>query len=171
MNKPAVNRPDLTDAISRLRSRAPLIHNITNFVVMNTTANALLAIGASPAMVHALEEVEDFAPLAKALVINIGTLSPAWVGAMERAAGAANAAGVPWILDPVGGRGDPLPHRDQPAADGAPPGRRPRQRFRDHGACRRHRRRGERVSTARRPRRPPATPRGASPSRAARSSP
>ena len=94
-------QPDLHDAIARLRARAPLIHNITNYVVMNTTANALLAIGASPAMVHALSEVEAFAPLAQALVINIGTLSPPWVEAMERAALAANAAGVPFILDPV----------------------------------------------------------------------
>ena len=96
-----VPQPDLHDAIARLRAQAPLIHNITNYVVMNTTANALLAIGASPAMVHALSEVEAFAPLAQALVINIGTLSPPWVEAMERAALAANAAGVPFILDPV----------------------------------------------------------------------
>ncbi len=94
-------QPDLHDAIARLRARAPLIHNITNYVVMNSTANALLAIGASPAMVHALPEVEDFAPLAQALVINIGTLSPPWVEAMERAAVAATAAGVPFVLDPV----------------------------------------------------------------------
>ena len=93
--------PELHDAVARLRARAPLIHNITNYVVMNTTANALLAIGASPAMVHALPEVEAFAPLAQVLVINIGTLSPPWVEAMERAAVAANVTGVPFILDPV----------------------------------------------------------------------
>ncbi len=91
----------LSGAIERLRTRGPLVHNITNYVVMNTTANALLAIGASPAMVHALPEVEAFAPLAQALVINIGTLSPPWVEAMEKAASAANAAGVPFVLDPV----------------------------------------------------------------------
>jgi len=96
-----VPQPDLSDALARLRAKGPLIHNITNYVVMNTTANALLAIGASPAMVHALPEVEAFAPLAQALVINIGTLSPPWVEAMEKAATAANTAGVPWILDPV----------------------------------------------------------------------
>ena len=94
-------QPDLADALARLRARGPLVHNITNYVVMNTTANALLAIGASPAMVHAMPEAAAFAPLAQALVINIGTLSPAWVEAMEQAAAAANAAGVPWILDPV----------------------------------------------------------------------
>ena len=96
-----MDRPDLTDAISRLRRASPLIHNITNYVVMNTTANALLAIGASPAMVHAEEEVAEFVPLAGALVVNIGTLSPSWLSAMDRAAGAAAEAGVPWVLDPV----------------------------------------------------------------------
>lgn len=96
-----MNDIDLTSAIETLRARPPLVHNITNYVVMNTTANALLAIGASPAMVHAREEVADFAPLAQALVINIGTLSAPWVEAMEQAVQAANSAGVPWILDPV----------------------------------------------------------------------
>ena len=92
---------DLTTALATLRARAPLVHNITNYVVMNTTANALLAIGASPAMVHAEDEVADFAPIASALVINIGTLSRPWVDAMILAAEAANGAGVPWVLDPV----------------------------------------------------------------------
>jgi hydroxyethylthiazole kinase len=96
-----VTTPDLTSALSTLRARNPLVHNITNYVVMNTTANALLAVGASPAMVHAAEEVADFAPIAAALVINIGTLSAPWVEAMAAAATAANGAGVPWILDPV----------------------------------------------------------------------
>ena len=96
-----MEQPDLTSAIDRLRTRGPLVHNITNFVVMNSTANALLAVGASPAMVHALDEVADFAPIAQALVINIGTLSAPWVAAMEKAVEAANAAGVPWILDPA----------------------------------------------------------------------
>jgi hydroxyethylthiazole kinase len=96
-----VTTPDLTSALSTLRARNPLVHNITNYVVMNTTANALLAVGASPAMVHAGEEVADFAPIAAALVINIGTLSAPWVEAMAAAATAANGAGVPWILDPV----------------------------------------------------------------------
>jgi hydroxyethylthiazole kinase len=99
---------DLTAALSTLRARNPLVHNITNYVVMNTTANALLAVGASPAMVHAGEEVADFAPIAAALVINIGTLSPPWVDAMIAAATAANDAGVPWILDPVAAGATPF---------------------------------------------------------------
>ena len=88
--------------LDQIRARTPLVHNITNYVVMNNTANALLALGASPAMVHANEEVEEFVAISSALVINIGTLSPAWVKAMEKAARAANARGLPWALDPVG---------------------------------------------------------------------
>ena len=61
--------------IQKIKAEAPLIHNITNYVVMNTTANALLSIGASPVMAHADEEVEELVAIARALVINIGTLS------------------------------------------------------------------------------------------------
>ncbi|MDT0500024.1 MULTISPECIES: hydroxyethylthiazole kinase [unclassified Halomonas] len=85
----------------RLRERAPLIHNITNLVAMNPMANVLLALGASPAMVHAREEAAEFAALADALTINIGTLSPHWLAAMEEAAEAAQLAGKPWVFDPV----------------------------------------------------------------------
>jgi len=88
--------------VTRIRASAPLVHSITNYVVMNTTANALLALGASPAMVHALEEVEDFTSISSALVVNIGTLSPTWVTAMQRAAVRAGERGIPWVLDPVG---------------------------------------------------------------------
>ena len=88
--------------LAAIRTRAPLVHNITNYVVMNNTANALLALGASPAMVHAVEEVEEFVGLAQALVINIGTLSTPWIAAMEMAAAAANLRHLPWVLDPVG---------------------------------------------------------------------
>src|SRR5438552_7234176 len=90
------------DTLRRLRERKPLIHQITNYVVMNETANATLALGALPVMAHALEEVEEMAALAGALVLNIGTLSPSWVEAMLAAGRAANSAGVPVVLDPVG---------------------------------------------------------------------
>jgi hydroxyethylthiazole kinase len=93
---------DAWRTLSALRTARPLVHNITNYVVMNSTANALLALGASPAMVHAAEEVEDFVDIAQALVINIGTLSPSWVAAMKLAAARAVARGKPWVLDPVG---------------------------------------------------------------------
>ena len=85
-----------------LRERKPLVHQITNYVVMNETANATLALGALPVMAHAREEVEEMVKLAGALVLNIGTLSPPWVEAMLMAGKAANAAGVPVVLDPVG---------------------------------------------------------------------
>jgi hydroxyethylthiazole kinase len=82
-----------------IREQKPLVHNITNYVVMNETANATLALGALPVMAHAREEVEQMVQLASALVLNIGTLSPSWVEAML-AAGAR--AEVPIVLDPVG---------------------------------------------------------------------
>jgi hydroxyethylthiazole kinase len=91
-----------TVILGDIRTRRPLVHNITNYVVMNNTANALLALGASPAMVHSIEEVEEFVALSSALVINIGTLSPSWVEAMGKAVRAATARGIPWALDPVG---------------------------------------------------------------------
>lgn len=85
-----------------LRERRPLVHQITNYVVMNETANATLALGALPVMAHAREEVEEMVALAGALVLNIGTLSPHWVEAMIAAGKAANAATTPVVLDPVG---------------------------------------------------------------------
>ena len=85
-----------------IRDGKPLVHQITNYVVMNETANATLALGALPVMAHAQEEVEEMVGLAGALVINIGTLSPHWVEAMLAAGKAANAHGIPVVLDPVG---------------------------------------------------------------------
>jgi hydroxyethylthiazole kinase len=93
---------DAFAALEALRARRPLVHNITNYVAMTVSANVLLALGASPAMVHAVEEADDFVAISDALVVNIGTLSPPWVEAMRRAARAAAAAGKPWVLDPVG---------------------------------------------------------------------
>lgn len=88
--------------VQKLRETAPLVHNITNYVVMNNTANALLAIGASPVMAHAPEEVEEMVGIASALVINIGTLSREWIAAMELAMCAAAKKGIPIVFDPVG---------------------------------------------------------------------
>lgn len=92
----------LWEGLASVREKAPLVHNITNYVVMNNTANALLAVGASPVMAHAVEEVEDLVGLSGALVVNIGTLSAPWIAAMRLAAMKAGASGVPWLLDPVG---------------------------------------------------------------------
>jgi hydroxyethylthiazole kinase len=88
--------------LAEVRRTRPLVQAITNFVSMDVAANALLAIGASPAMVHAPEETPEFVALANALVLNIGTLSRPWVDSMSVAAAAAQAQHKPWALDPVG---------------------------------------------------------------------
>jgi hydroxyethylthiazole kinase len=89
-------------SLREIRERKPLVHQITNYVVMNETANATLALGALPVMAHAREEVEEMVGLAGALVLNIGTLSEHWVEAMLLAGEAANGRGIPVVLDPVG---------------------------------------------------------------------
>src|ERR671938_1424988 len=88
--------------LASIRSAKPLVHQITNYVVMNETANATLALGALPVMAHAREEVEEMVGLASALVINIGTLSAPWIESMLAAGRAASAHGIPVVLDPVG---------------------------------------------------------------------
>jgi hydroxyethylthiazole kinase len=90
------------ETLARVREEKPLVHQITNYVVMNETANATLALGALPVMAHAIEEVEEMVGLAGALVLNIGTLSPHWIESMVLAGRAANERGVPIVLDPVG---------------------------------------------------------------------
>lgn len=90
------------EAVARIRERSPLVHNITNFVVMNSSANILLALGAAPVMAHCPGEVAEMAAMAGALVLNIGTIEEAWLASMLTAARAANDAGIPVILDPVG---------------------------------------------------------------------
>ena len=92
----------VSDVLREFRETTPLVHCITNYVAMNFSANVLLAAGGSPAMIHAPEETSDFARIASALTINIGTLSPSWVAGMKKAIAAASDAGVPWVFDPVG---------------------------------------------------------------------
>jgi len=98
---------DIYQNLELVRQRSPLVHNITNYVAMNLTANALLAVGASPVMAHAAEEVEDMVNIASALVINIGTLSGHWVEAMFKAAHQAKKRGIPIVYDPVGAGATP----------------------------------------------------------------
>jgi len=88
--------------LAKIREKRPLVHSITNLVVMNETANAILCLGALPIMAHAKEEVEEMVAMAGALVLNIGTLEPDWIDAMELAGRRANELGIPVILDPVG---------------------------------------------------------------------
>lgn len=98
---------DIANSLQSLKEKKPLIHNITNYVVMNYTANALLAVGASPIMAHSCDEVEDMVAICHSLVLNIGTLESSWVDAMLLAAHQANALGIPVILDPVGAGATP----------------------------------------------------------------
>src|SRR5690606_30280999 len=97
--------------IQTVRKQSPLVHNITNYVVMNSTANALLAIGASPVMAHAKAEIKDMATIAGALLVNIGTLDEYWSEAMLIAVETAHALNKPWVLDPVGAGA--TPYRNQ----------------------------------------------------------
>lgn len=100
-SKTAICDQIIADLIA-LRAANPLIHNITNFVVMQQTANALLALGASPVMAHAQEEIHEILQYAKALVLNIGTLDSPWIKSMQYALTVANTRKIPVILDPVG---------------------------------------------------------------------
>ena len=105
--KTTISREVISTSIAAVRAKSPLVHNITNYVVMNNTANALLAIGASPVMAHWISEVVDMVAIANALVINIGTLDDSWVEGMIRAGIAAHNKGIPIILDPVGAGATP----------------------------------------------------------------
>lgn len=95
-------QPDLLDShvLHQFRTRSPLTHCMTNDVVQTFTANVLLALGASPAMVIEAEEAEQFAALADALLVNVGTLTAPRAQSMRRAIESAVAAGTPWVLDP-----------------------------------------------------------------------
>ncbi|WP_338818069.1 Hydroxyethylthiazole kinase [Moorella thermoacetica] len=92
----------------RVHEQRPLVHHITNLVVTNLTANVTLAIGASPVMAYAREEVADMARLAQAVVLNMGTLTGDVVEAMLLAGKAANNAGIPVVFDPVGAGATPF---------------------------------------------------------------
>jgi len=101
----------IVSSMEKIRGDRPLIHSITNFVTMNITANALLAIGASPVMAHAIEEVEEMTALSRALVINTGTSDPERVKSMKRAMQKASRCGKPIALDPVGAGATPYRRR------------------------------------------------------------
>jgi len=92
----------IDSVLSMVRLRRPLIHNITNFVVMNTTANALLALGASPIMSHSVEDLDDLVPAADAIVVNIGTVDDYFAYSMLKAVQLAKLYKKPVVLDPVG---------------------------------------------------------------------
>ncbi|QEO14908.1 hydroxyethylthiazole kinase [Agromyces intestinalis] len=89
------------ELLDRVRSTTPLVHCITNSVVTNFTANVLLALGAAPAMVDITDESGLFAGVAGGLLVNLGTPTPEQRAAAREAVAGANAAGTPWVLDPV----------------------------------------------------------------------
>jgi len=91
----------VTEIVERVRTQSPLVQCITNFVSMDLAANVLNAVGASPAMVHDAHESGEFAAIASALCVNIGTPSPSWAAGMTAAVEGAVGAGTPWVLDPV----------------------------------------------------------------------
>lgn len=90
------------EMLARIRSQHPLIHHITNFVVMNDTANVTLHIGGLPVMAHAKEGVAETVSAAAALVLNPGTLAPTWAESMVVVGRRGNDLGIPIVLDPVG---------------------------------------------------------------------
>lgn len=96
-----IDEDGIAQVLTEVRERAPLVQCVTNVVVANFTANALLAVGAAPAMVDAPEESGVLAEAAGALLINLGTITTAQRGGMEAAVGGAAGAGTPWVLDPV----------------------------------------------------------------------
>ncbi|MFT4039424.1 MAG: hydroxyethylthiazole kinase, partial [Thermomicrobiales bacterium] len=89
-------------ALDQIAASKPLVHQITNIVVANDSANLTLGFGALPVMAYAPQEVGEMAAIAQALVLNIGTLSEEEVAAMLIAGRVAGERGIPIILDPVG---------------------------------------------------------------------
>ena len=114
---------ELWQDVLAVRAQAPLVHSITNWVVINFNANVLLAMGASPVMAHVCEEVADMANIAQALVLNIGTLTADKVQAMLLAQKQAHSRAIPVVLDPVGAGA--TPYRNQALSEiiqSGPPG-------------------------------------------------
>jgi hydroxyethylthiazole kinase len=103
-----MNNSDLSSILQRVREENPLVHNITNVVVTNFTANGLLSLGASPVMAYAPEEASDMVRISRALVLNIGTLNKDVVHSMILAGKTANELGIPVIFDPVGAGATPF---------------------------------------------------------------
>jgi len=101
MPAPKISVDEVIAILERIRAQHPLVHCLTNHVVKNFTANVLLALGAAPAMVEHADEAEEFAAMASALLVNVGTLDEPQMAAMLRAIPSANKARKPWVFDPV----------------------------------------------------------------------
>ncbi len=102
MTAPLLSASLLYQTLLKLRKISPTVHNITNYVVMNTTANMLLALGASPMMTHAQEELACLLSSSQALVLNMGTLDADWLSMAQQAQSLAQAKHIPIVFDPVG---------------------------------------------------------------------
>ena len=98
---PSISTDEVIAILERTRAQHPLVHCLTNHVVKNFTANVLLALGAAPAMVEHADEAAEFAAVASALLVNVGTLDEPQITAIRRAIPSANQARKPWVLDPV----------------------------------------------------------------------
>ncbi len=92
---------DISKNIEILRNSSPLIHCITNYVTINDCANAVLAIGGSPAMANEAPEIKEFVELAGACVINMGTLLDNQIEAMKTAAEHTKETNTPLVIDPI----------------------------------------------------------------------
>ena len=106
---------ETTGILNILKEQKPLVHHITNWVTIYDCANVVRAIGALPVMAHAKEEAADMAKIARALVLNIGTLTTGLIESMKIAGKAANEKGIPIVLDAVGVGATKL--RDDKAAE------------------------------------------------------
>lgn len=95
-------KEQLNEVFEALQNKRALIHHITNYVTVNDCANVVLAIGASPIMADEMSEVEEMVSICDALVLNIGTANERTIASMLKAGKAANAKGIPVVLDPVG---------------------------------------------------------------------
>jgi hydroxyethylthiazole kinase len=100
-DRPPIDAAAIAGALTAVRAQSPLVQCLTNIVVANFTANALLAAGAAPAMVDSPEEAGVLAGAASAVLVNLGTLTAYQRDGMIAAVAAAGAAGAPWVLDPV----------------------------------------------------------------------
>ncbi len=106
-----LSKTDFMLLVNKMKSNRPLVHCMTNDVVQEITADVLLASGASPAMIIAQEECEDFARIANTLLVNVGTIFPERVQAMVSAIETMNNMNKPWVLDPVAA--GVIPWRDE----------------------------------------------------------
>lgn len=97
----ALTAAHCAEALATVRATGPLVHNVTNLVVMNVTANAILAVGGSPIMAENPEEMAELVAIVGASVVNLGSVSGDLPEAMRLTASESAIQGKPWVFDPV----------------------------------------------------------------------